>query len=386
MKLKECCNFIDYRGKTPEKSDEGYRFITAKNVGIDGYHDEPKEYIPRENYEKIMVRGIPNENDILFTTEAPLGHIALIPHFDEPFAIGQRLIVIQPNEMLLNTNYLLFLLRSSSFQNEVIKHSSGSTVKGIRSKELIEIDISFPSLETQKQIAATLDKVTALIDMHKRQLELLEELVKGRFVEMFGNYVFEKDRWNKCLVGDVAITVDPQPSHRTPPVEADGIPYIGIAECDYQTRMIDLDAARKVGNNVLQEHIARYDLHNGDFIIGKIGTIGKPFFLPIERKYALSANTVLIQPNREKIDPYYLFSIFQSEYMDRIIDAEKKSTSQPAFGIQKVRAIEIPLPPLELQTQFAAFVIQTDKSKSSIQQSLAKLETLKKSLMQEYFG
>ena len=81
-----------------------------------------------------------------------------------------------------------------------------------------------------------------------------------------------------------------------------------------------------------------------------------------------------------------MFAVFQSEYMDRIIDAEKKSTSQPAFGIQKVRRIEIPLPPMELQEQFAAFVEQTDKSKLAIQQSLDKLETLKKSLMQKYFG
>ena len=143
----------------------------------------------------------------------------------------------------------------------------------------------------------------------------------------------------------------------------DGIPYIGIAECNYKTLQIDFANARKVGQDVLQEHIKRYTLDKGDFIIGKIGTIGKPFFLPAKQTYTLSANTVLIKPNKLRVEPQFLFAVFQSEYMERIIDAEKKSTSQPAFGIQKVRKIDIPMPPLELQQQFAAFVAEVDKSK-----------------------
>ena len=94
-----------------------------------------------------------------------------------------------------------------------------------------------------------------------------------------------------------------------------------------------------------------------------IGTIGKPFFVPAEQTYTLSANTVLIKPRKGQVTPQFLFAIFQSEYMDRIIDTEKKSTSQPAFGIQKVRKIDIPMLPMELQEQFATFVEQTDKSK-----------------------
>ena len=191
----------------------------------------------------------------------------------------------------------------------------------------------------------------------------MDNSIKARFIEMFGNFVYERDRWNVCKIGDVADTIDPQPSHRTPPISSDGIPYVGIAECNYRTCRVDFEKARKVGRNVLREHTERYTLDEGDFIIGKIGTIGKPFFVPVEQTYTLSANTVLIKPIKRKVDPQYLYAVFQSEYMDRIIDAEKKSTSQPAFGIQKVRRIEIPMPPLKLQKQFATFVAQTDKSK-----------------------
>ena len=286
----------------------------------------------------------------------------------------------------IDQQYLYYYLKSPVGSYYISELASGSVRDNLKLSILSEFRIPLPDIKTQKEIVATLDSIVHMISVCNAILKKIDLLVKSRFVEMFGNFVYDKDRWSKCLVGDVAGTVDPQPSHRTPPVEANGIPYIGIAECNYQTRTIDFASARKVGNNVLQEHIARYNLHIGDFIIGKIGTIGKPFFVPAERTYALSANTVLIQPDTKRIAPYYLFSIFQSEYMDRIIDAEKKSTSQPAFGIQKVRAIEIPLPPLALQEQFAAFVEQTDKSKLAVKQVLEKAEMLKKALMQEYFG
>lgn len=289
--------------------------------------------------------------------------------------------VLKPKKGL-NVDYLCYSLMFYDVTGLV----NGATRQKLTQADMKKMEIPLPPLEEQRKIAAVLDKVSDLIAKHRQQLDKLDELVKSRFIEMFGNFVYERDRWNVCTIGDVADTIDPQPSHRTPPISLDGIPYVGIAECNYSTRRIDFEKARKVGQNVLREHTERYTLDEGDFIIGKIGTIGKPFFIPIEQTYTLSANTVLIKPIKGKVVSQYLYAVFQSEYMDRIIDAEKKSTSQPAFGIQKVRRIEIPMPPLELQQQFAAFVAQTDKSKLAIKQSLQKLETLKKSLMQQYFG
>lgn len=273
-------------------------------------------------------------------------------------------------------------------------HYSGKTdllqnkttgIRNLQVKSYLNENIPLPPLDEQRKIAAVVDKVSDLIAKRRQQLDKLDTLVKARFVEMFGDFVYDRNRWQICEIGDVADTIDPQPSHRTPPISSDGVPYIGIAECNYKTHFIDFDKARKVGQNVLMEHLERYSLSEGDFIIGKIGTIGKPFFIPAKQNYTLSANTVLIKPIKDKVVPQFLFAIFQSEYMGRIIDAEKKSTSQPAFGIQKVRRIEIPMPPMALQEQFAAFGVQVDKLKLAIQRSCEALETLKKALMQKYF-
>ena len=289
--------------------------------------------------------------------------------------------VLKPKQRL-DVDYLCYSLMFYDVSGLV----NGATRQKLTQADMRKMEIPLPPLEEQRRIAALLDKVSDLIAKRRAQLDKLDLLVKARFVEMFGSFVYEHDRWNVCEIGDVADTIDPQPSHRTPPISPDGIPYVGIAECNYRTCRIDFEKARKVGRNVLREHTERYTLDEGDFIIGKIGTIGKPFFIPAEQTYTLSANTVLIKPIKGKVVPQYLYAVFQSEYIDRIIDAEKKSTSQPAFGIQKVRRIEIPMPPLELQQQFAIFVAQTGKSKLTIQQSLDKLETLKKALMQQYFG
>lgn len=107
----------------------------------------------------------------------------------------------------------------------------------------------------------------------------------------------------------------------------------------------------------------RYTLHEGDFVIGKIGTIGNPVFVPARDDYTLSANVVLIQPNSELVSPYFLKYSFESDFVKKQFAKAKNSTSQAAFGIQKIRTVEVMNPDLEIQSRFADFVKQIDKSK-----------------------
>lgn len=127
-------------------------------------------------------------------------------------------------------------------------------------------------------------------------------------------------------------------------------------------------------------------LHEGDFVIGKIGTIGNPVFIPARDDYTLSANIVLVQPNRELVSPYFLKYSFESDFVERQFAEAKNSTSQAAFGIQKVRTVKVMNPDLDVQNKFENFVQQVDKSKSKIQKSLEETQLLFDSLMQKYFG
>ncbi|QZI69957.1 restriction endonuclease subunit S [Pseudomonas protegens] len=172
-KLLELVDYIDYRGKTPEKSEYGIPLITAKNVKNGYVDDEPREYIPEENYGAWMTRGFPRRNDVLFTTEAPLGNVALLGEY-EKVAIGQRLVALRSKGKVTH-EYLLFLLLHPFVQDLIYARSSGSTVKGIRTKELYAVELPVPDMEKQREFSAVYWKSKSLTSNQEsaRQLDML---------------------------------------------------------------------------------------------------------------------------------------------------------------------------------------------------------------------
>ncbi len=172
-KLLELVDYIDYRGKTPEKSESGIPLITAKNVKSGYVDDEPREYIPEENYDAWMTRGFPRKNDVLFTTEAPLGNVALLGEY-EKVAIGQRLVALRSKGKVTH-EYLLFLLLHPFVQNLIYARSSGSTVKGIRTKELYVIELPVPDIQKQKEFSAIYWRSKSLTS-NQESAHQLEEL------------------------------------------------------------------------------------------------------------------------------------------------------------------------------------------------------------------
>lgn len=184
--LVEICHFIDYRGKTPTKSESGIPLITAKNVRKDGFHMEPREYIPEELFETWMTRGYPRAGDVLFTTEAPLGNVCRIPELHERFAVGQRIVTLQPNLEFLNAVYLERALLSDGFQRKLFQKSSGSTVTGIRSKLLERLTIPIPPLALQREFAAFVAEVDKSKFAVRKRLEKARQLYRAKLQEYFG--------------------------------------------------------------------------------------------------------------------------------------------------------------------------------------------------------
>jgi type I restriction enzyme, S subunit len=169
--------------------------------------------------------------------------------------------------------------------------------------------------------------------------------------------------WIWCRSGYVADFIDPQPSHRTPPEYPNGVPYIGMTEVQ-QNGIINFSIARKVSPAVLKEHQERYILKDGDFIFGKIGTIGKPTFLPTPYNYTLSANIILIQPNNDIIYSKYLSFYLQAPLTVSYLKDDSTSSTHLVFGIKKARDMMIPLPPLKEQ---CAIVEKVEKLLQKVQ-------------------
>ena len=153
--------FIDYRGKTPAKTEAGLRLITAKNVKMGRLLEEPAEYVAPSTYKSWMTRGIPKKGDILFTTEAPLANVAELDT-DEKVVFAQRIIIMQPDEKSLHSPFLKYMLMSAPVQSRIHRQGTGATVKGIKSSLLKQIQIQFPrTLREQRRIAERLAAIEA---------------------------------------------------------------------------------------------------------------------------------------------------------------------------------------------------------------------------------
>ncbi len=160
---KYISSIIDYRGKTPEKVDEGVFLVTAKNIKngrID--YSLSQEYVKSEEYEQIMRRGLPEIGDVVFTTEAPLGEVANVDRTDVAFA--QRVIKFRGKVEKLDNYYLKYWIMSHGFQHDLQSYATGSTATGIKASKLSKLIILLPRLEEQKAIVNFLDQKTAEID------------------------------------------------------------------------------------------------------------------------------------------------------------------------------------------------------------------------------
>lgn len=173
-KLGVLARFIDYRGKTPEKVEQGIPLITAKNIRQGYISREPREFIHHDAYESWMTRGIPQIGDIVITTEAPLGNVATID-IKERFALAQRAICLQFYEGF-SSSFAAIVLQSPSLQEELARRSTGSTVKGIKASVLKEIELPDPTIEEQTEIVRRVEQLLAFAD----QLEVRVKAAQAR--------------------------------------------------------------------------------------------------------------------------------------------------------------------------------------------------------------
>ena len=151
--------------------------------------------------------------------------------------------------------------------------------------------------------------------------------------------------------------IDPQPSHRTPSEVNSGIPYVSMKDID-SNGMINFHLARKVSEAILDEHKRRYTLNAGDFVVGKIGTIGNPVWTKLPQNYTLSANLVLVQPYQKIVLSKYMFWVLASPYCETHMTEVKSEMSYPVFGIKKMRQMPFPLPTIVLSKKLLSIVLK----------------------------
>lgn len=303
-----------------------------RNISIQGLKNSSARLIPK--------------GSILFSSRAPVGYVAISSN---ELSTNQGFKSLIPFNSL-NADYAYYYLRSIKQLAESI--ATGTTFKELSSTAFKQIPIPIPPLAEQHRIVQKIEELFSELDHAEEQLKLailgIQQYKRSLLYHAFkGYYTNGTMDWKYVKLRTVAEAVDPQPSHRTPPVDISGIPYVSTKDVDFEKDVMDLSTARKVPKSVLNEHLIRYELKPGDFIIGKIGTIGNPVRVRLPQEYTLSANVVLIQPRH--INPTFLYYFFQSEHIIKQLQAGTRSTTQAAFGIQKVRELNIHLPSPDIQ-------------------------------------
>lgn len=183
-KLIEVCDYVDYRGKTPTKVDNGIFLVTAKNVKA-GYidYESSKEYISEDDYEEVMHRGKPEIGDVLITTEAPCGNVAQVNTSN--IALAQRIIKYRGHKNVIDNTYLKHYMLAPYFQKILFEKSSGGTVQGIKGSILHQQHIIYPMYDEQLKIGEYFDSLDDLITLHQRKCEKLKALKKFMLQNMF---------------------------------------------------------------------------------------------------------------------------------------------------------------------------------------------------------
>ena len=180
---------IDYRGKTPSKTNSGVRLVTAKVVKRGRILEEPKEFIAADFYDEWMRRGLPQKFDVLLTTEAPLGELAIL-HDSERIALAQRIILLRARPGHIDPHFLFYALQSDSAQGELKARASGTTVLGIKQSELRQVRVPTFPLPAQRRIAGILSAYDELIEKNQRRIQILETMARALYREWFVEFRF----------------------------------------------------------------------------------------------------------------------------------------------------------------------------------------------------
>ena len=379
------------KGTTPTSigfafENDGINFVKIESVDENGnFICEKFDHISDECHEKLK-RSQLQENDILFSIAGAIGRTAIVTKDILPANTNQALAIIRIPQGAINYSFLLYILQSSVVLEQAEKKKQGVAQLNLSLKDICDFIIPDIPLEEQQCIVDSLDKVSNLISLRKQQLSKLDELVKSRFIELFGDIKTGNYKFETRKLGEVA---EVGSSHRVFTTEfvEEGIPFYRGTEIGELANGIKPENPYRI----TKEHYDRLACDEtkpkiGDLLMPSICNKGQVWMVDTEEPFYYKDGRVLcISPNRKLFNCKYLEQFMREKTLVEYPKLGSGSTFAE-FKIFLLKDIDILIPPIKLQNRFATFVEQIDKSKYEIQKSLEKLKTLKKALMQKYFG
>ena len=378
MRFIDCINITGESCKAYKGNKE---YISTGAVDVDHIDRNQIEIV---NYDSKPSRAnlITDDKSILFAKMQGTKKVLLIDQELDKNIYSTGFFSIAPKQNVLKKECLYYLLGSKTFLSQKDKYCTGATQKSITLEGLKKIEITVPNLEEQDRIVKILDTINNILESYKKELENYDRLVKARFVEMFGDLKINEKRWNSKTFEEMSVLIT-DGEHATPRRTTEGIYLLSARNVlNHSFQLEDVDYIDQEEYDRIARRIVP---KKGDVLVSCSGTVGRCCSVPPNFKFQMVRSVALIRFNDE-INPLFAEYMIASDYIQEQINRCKTISSQANLFQGKIKMLRGFIPPIELQNEFADFVKQVDKSKLAIQKSLDKLEILKNSLMQKYFG
>ena len=386
VRLGDTCEILNgYAFKSENYVTEGIRVIRIANVQKGYIEDKEPQYYPI-NCEEDIAKYSLFENDLLISLTGNVGRVALLPKEMLPAALNQRVACLRMNTKSdISKDFLFHYLNSDKFENDCITSSKGVAQKNMSTEWLKKYEIPVFSQEKQRHISTRLSLINSLIEKEKLQLQKLDELIKSRFVEMFGDPVSNPLNWDTKPLLSLGNCKNGMNFH----YDENGVEINCLGVGDFKDLSI-------IANTTILPTIILNEMPSKEYLLQNDDIV----FVRSNGNKALVGRSVAVYPNKVPTT-FSGFCIRFRKHDDTVIvpyllrvlktDSIRNKMAGRGANIQNLNqqilsTLEIPIPPLTLQNQFADFVAKVEQQKATVQKSIDKLETLKKSLMQEYFG
>ena len=390
VQLSEVAELIT-KGTTPttigfEFQEQGVNFLKIECFDENGGFIKSKVgHISEECNEKLK-RSQLKEGDLLFSIAGAIGRVAIVTKEMLPANTNQALAIIRIVNEQIYLPYIRLILTSPIVIEQFERKKQGVAQLNLSLKDINEISIPLPSKEKQIELADLFKKVVNIIYKKKEELLALDDLVRGRFVEMFGDPVVNSKGWIESSLSEKLNVLGGYAFKSDQFDEIDGIPVLRIGN-------INAGYFKPVNMVYWKEDksLERYAMYPGDLVMSLTGTVGKDDYGNVcilgndYKMYYLNQRNAKLEI-KDGIDKYYLSQLLKFEPMKKRLTGISRGVRQANISNKDIFNLVVPVPPIELQNQFAAFVHQINKSKLIVQKELDETQLLFDSLMQEYFG
>lgn len=317
-----------------------------------------------------------------------VGKAAFVDSVKNPMTFGAFCKVVRPQPEY--SEYLGHYFDSPLYRRKISALSAGANINNIKNEHIDNLAIRLDEEKGRKKVVSVLNKLNKLIFLREQQLAKLDELVKSQFTEMFGDPINNPKKWIVSKIEDIAaqeknaLKAGPFGSalkkefYVKSGYKIYGQEQVICGDASFGDYYIDEEKYKELKNCAVQA---------GDILISLVGTYGKTLIMPDNYEAGIiNPRLMKITLNKNKVTPIYFKYYFESNALKASMDANTHGGTMGILNLGIIRQMKIQVPPLSLQNQFATFVERVDQQKQTVQQSLEKLELMKKALMQEYFG